>query len=215
MGRIFGNTGQRGAFGKGKFIHMLPKVSPGGRFCPVRTVPEINFVEIHLEDLFFRVVPLDLEGEQGFPDPAGQGSFPGEEKVLGQLFGQGTGALQHAAGGDIDNKGADNGVNIDAKMLVKALVLDGNNGVLKGEGNFIQGNDGALFQPKLADELAIYIIDAGSLGGLELIEIGDVGQVLELGVKHPAKNANQRETEGEGDLQKSQKWSFGFFDRQT
>jgi hypothetical protein len=54
-------------------IDGLAEVLPGGRLDAVRSLAEVDLVEVHLEDLMLRIGPLDLEGKEHLLDLSREG----------------------------------------------------------------------------------------------------------------------------------------------
>ena len=124
--------GEIGRLGDGQFVHRLVEIQKRRRGHAVGAVAEIDFVEIKLEDLLLRIGALDPQREQRFLDLALERHLVGQEKVLGDLLGDGRGALRPAAAAvvfDVQHAGAHDAVEVDAGMLVEILVLRRDEGV--------------------------------------------------------------------------------------
>ena len=81
----------------GQFVHRLVEIDQRGRGNAVGAKAEIDLVEIELEDLLLGIGALDLEREQRFLDLALERDLVGQKEVLGDLLGDGRGALRTAA----------------------------------------------------------------------------------------------------------------------
>ena len=109
-----------GGLGDGQFVHRLAEIVQGGGGDAVIAHAEIDLVEIELEDLVLRVGLLDAEGEQRLLDLADVARLVGQEEVLGDLLGDGRGALRalaRAAILEIGEEGAHDAFGVDAIML--------------------------------------------------------------------------------------------------
>src|SRR5690606_31896875 len=76
-----------------EILQLLAEIREAGRGDAIGADAEIDLIEIELEDLVFRVGALDADGENGLLDLALDGAVAGQEKVLGDLLGDGRGAL--------------------------------------------------------------------------------------------------------------------------
>ena len=113
-------------------MHRLVEVEQRGRRDAVGADAEIDFVEVELEDLLLRERALDLHREQRFLDLAGHRHFVGQQEVLGDLLRDRGRALRTAAGAvvlDVGQAGARDAREVDAAVLVEALVLGRDEGV--------------------------------------------------------------------------------------
>ena len=88
-------------------------------------MPEVELVEIGLEDLLLRVPPLERGGEPRLLHLAQHGALGAQEPVLDQLLGDGAAALHHAPGPDIGPEGAQHRPSIQAAVVEEALVFRG------------------------------------------------------------------------------------------
>ena len=130
--RPFRQGGEVGRFRDRKLVHRLVEIQQRRGGDPIGAEAEIDFVEIKLEDFFLRVGALDAQRQQRFLDLALERHLVGQQEVLGDLLGDGRGALRPAARAvvlDVEQPGARNAVNVDAGVLVEVLVLGGDEGV--------------------------------------------------------------------------------------
>ena len=95
----------------------------------IDTGAEINAVEIKGEDLVFRIAPLQRQRQFGFLRLAMERAIGIQEKILGQLLGQGRAALNDVSGDEILNPRARHADGIQSQMLAKAAILDGDKGI--------------------------------------------------------------------------------------
>ena len=121
-----------GRFRDGQLVHRLVEIEQRRRGHAVGAEAEIDFVEIELEDLFLGIGALDLEREQRLLDLALERDLVGQKEVLGDLLGDGGGALRTAArsiGLHIEHAGADDAAEVETVVLVEILVFGGEEGV--------------------------------------------------------------------------------------
>src|SRR6201999_1294205 len=62
-GRRLGERGKRRGFGDVQILDRLAEIALRGRFDAVRAVPEVDLVEIQLEDAVLRVFRFDRAGD--------------------------------------------------------------------------------------------------------------------------------------------------------
>ena len=87
--RGFGQASQHRHFGNGQVGQRLAVVDLCRCGKAISALPQINLVEIQLQNLVFAQVAFDFERQQGFVKFAGKRPLGREEKVLGHLHGDG------------------------------------------------------------------------------------------------------------------------------
>ena len=88
---------ERRCLGGGQLAHRLAEIVFRGRLEAVVARAQIDLVAVHRENLFFRVMPLDLQGQDGFLNLAVQAAVRAvKKKSSGELHGEGAGALGYA-----------------------------------------------------------------------------------------------------------------------
>ena len=102
-----------------------------GRCKTVGALPQINLVDVELQDLIFGQILLDLECEQHFVQLAGDGLFRRQEEVTSHLHGDRRCPLLLAAGHQIGGRGAGKAEQIDAGVLVEAVIFGSQDGLLQ------------------------------------------------------------------------------------
>ena len=117
-------------------------------------------VQVDAEDLILGEARLDLVGEDRLADLAEHVALVADEHQLGHLLRDGRAALHHAPGLQVGEGGAQDAERIDAVVLEEAVVLGGDEGQLHVLGDLIVGQDDALLQEELADQLALRREDA-------------------------------------------------------
>ena len=132
---VLRNTGYNGAFRDRQLIAGFVKISLRSCFYAERAMSEVDRVEIVEQDriLAHRFLQLDRTVLllQFSLDPLHLCLIGpvGEDIVLDQLLGNGTGALREVAGGQSDHRCTKNPRGIDAVVLIKPLILDRHKGM--------------------------------------------------------------------------------------
>jgi hypothetical protein len=158
------DPGEHRALGELELAGRLPEICLGRRFDPVGPFAEIDGVEIPLEDLGFGQLRLELAGQCCLVDlPLDRlgGRFARrDDDVLDVLLGDRGPTLADLAAGRVRNDRPQHGANVHTVVLVEALVLDRDHGLLQVEWHLLEGDDGAvLFFVKRGDEPAIGRVD--------------------------------------------------------
>ncbi len=126
-----------------------------GRLHAVRAVPQIDGVEVPGQDLILRERLLELDREERLADLLLDGAgrhhvFLGAVRLLDvaarvhlfdELLGDGGSALDGLVLHQVDPGGAEDADRVDARVLVEAVVLDGDHRVAEGLGHLIERND--------------------------------------------------------------------------
>src|SRR5699024_6015648 len=95
---------------------------------------------------------FDLECQQQLVKFTGVGFFRGKTKVARQLHGDGTGTLGFGPGNHVGEGRTGNPAQIDPTVLIKTVILGGENGGYHDIGEFIKGDDIAALFDEFADE---------------------------------------------------------------
>ncbi len=104
--------------------------------------------------------------------------FVADVGVLDVLLGDGGAALHDGACAQVEHHGARDALEVDAVVLVEALVLDGHRGVLHDLGDLVAGHEDAVLGPvQLGDELTVTVVDGGVDGVAPLLELVERRQV--------------------------------------
>ncbi len=96
-----------------------------------------------------------LKDEQGLVKLAGVGLLPGEEEIARHLLGDGRCPLALAAADQVGAGCTQDAGVVDAAVLVEAIVLGGQNGVLQDRGNVLNGDDGPALLAVFADQVPV------------------------------------------------------------
>src|SRR5262249_50606498 len=132
VARRLGQGGEIGAVGEGQLGQRLVPIglSRGGN--AVTANPEIDLVQIKLENLLLGEGALDADGKDRFLQLSLHGLLVAEQEVLGHLLSDGRGAYHapsrlHRA--QIGDDGAQDALNVETAMLIEILVLGGDEGL--------------------------------------------------------------------------------------
>ena len=154
--------GQQGRLREGEGVDVDTEVDTGGGLHAVGARPEVDGVQVQLEDLGLGVLVLEVHGDLGFSDLAGDapaGRLVLIEEDLGVLLGDGGGALDDLSGAHVVKGGPQQGPYIDPRVGPVAGILDRDHGV---------GQD--LRHPRQRDHLAVLLgvqgRDEGSVRGV-------------------------------------------------
>jgi hypothetical protein len=121
----FQQARQKGGFRQAHVPRRLAEIAPRRRFHAVGAGAEVDAVEIHLEDLVFRVLPFDPEGEQRLLHLALDGAIRLQIEILDQLLRDRRAALRNVAGDQVAESGPRQADRIHAPMRIEPPVLDG------------------------------------------------------------------------------------------
>ena len=80
-------------------------------------MPEIDLVHVHLENLFLRIITLELKSKQQFAQFPGERFLLRKEEDFRQLLRDGRAAFDDAAVTKVGDQGARDAFQIDAPML--------------------------------------------------------------------------------------------------
>ena len=82
-------------------MHRLVEIEQRRGGDAIGAEAEIDLVEIEFEDLVLRIGALDAQRQQRFLDLALERHLVGQQEVLGDLLGDGRGALRAAAAAEV------------------------------------------------------------------------------------------------------------------
>ncbi len=156
--RRLGQPGQHRGFGQGDVLHVLAEVDLLGAGKAVGALAEVDLVHVQLEDLVLRQAGLDLVGQQHLVDLARIRLLAGEEEVARHLHGDGRGALRQAAV-QVGQPRAQHADEVDAAVLIEAVVLDGEHGALHHVGHLRDRHEAAALLAEFADQDVVGGVD--------------------------------------------------------
>ncbi len=169
--------GQQGRLRQGEGVDVDTEVDMGCRLDAVGARSEVDGVQVQLEDLGLGVLVLEMHGELGFSDLAGDapaGRLVLVEEDLGVLLGDGRCALHDLSGAHVVQGGPQQGPYIDPRVGPVAGILDRDHGI---------GQD--LRHPRQRDHLAVLL-------GVQRGDQGSVRGVHERGLRRGDNLDRQR-----------------------
>ena len=127
------HPGQQRRLGRRQLVDLLAEIRAGGGAeaadgAPV-ALPQVDLVEVRLEDLRFRVAPLDQCRQPGLAGLAQERAAGADQPVLDELLRDGRAALQDAAGAHVGPRGAHQAVGVDPAVLEETVILGREDGV--------------------------------------------------------------------------------------
>ena len=136
------HAGQERGFRHRQLVHLLAKVraAGGGHATDGHgpALPEVNLVEVGLEDPLLAVPPLDERGQPRLVQLAHERALGIEQAVLHELLGDRAAALGHAAGAEVHPRRAHQPPQIDAGVVEEAMILGGQDRLQQAEGHVAQ-----------------------------------------------------------------------------
>ena len=103
-------------------------------------IPEVDFIQIHLEDFFLAVERLHDHCHGSFLQLSLELAFRFEEIVLHELLRNGGTALDQSPCAKIGPEGAGDSHPVDAAVVVEPMVLDGDDPVDEIFGNLLNSH---------------------------------------------------------------------------
>ena len=123
-GRIGGDPGQQRRLRQVEPRRRRVEVRLRGALDPVRAVPEVDRVQVGGEDAELLPALLQLPGERRLLELAADRPLRGDARVLDELLRDRRAALHDALARHVRPHGASDAAQVDAAVLVEALVLD-------------------------------------------------------------------------------------------
>jgi hypothetical protein len=159
----------------------------------VGAAPEVDGVEVAVEDRALVELSLDLDREDRLLELSDQRSLRRQVRVLDQLLGDRRTALD-ALPPRVVQEGAGRAHRVDAAVLVEVAVLGGDDGVLEHVGDLVERDlDAVLALVELGDLVALRITDDRRLG------LGRLGRELDRPVRqqHEEQQHDRRAQPGQ------------------
>src|SRR5262249_26594257 len=154
----------------------LSEVRAGGGLDAVGAMPEVDLVQVHLENSILRIAALELDREERFLQLSLEALIRGEEQNLGELLGDGAAALDDPSPAVVLYDGPRDADGVDAPVRVEAAVFGGDDGVAKRLRDLSQGDEDPALDVELGDQLIVVVVDLRALNGLEGFERAHRGQ---------------------------------------
>jgi hypothetical protein len=167
LGRADG-TGEERGLGQRELLHVLAEVGARGGLDAVRAAPEVNGVEVALEDLLLGELTLQLQREHRLLDLAGERALLAEVGVLHVLLGQRRRTLEVAPAQEVVDRRARDAEGVDAVVVEEVVVLGGDDGVDDHLRHLGDGDRLSVGRPRqIGDRLAVGVKEGR---GLVLVE---------------------------------------------
>ena len=196
-------AGQVGGFGEVELGDVLAEVGPGGGAHPVGAPPEVDEVEVALEDLLLLELLLELHRQHRLLDLAGDGALGGEVDELHVLLGDRGAALLDGVALDVAPRGAGDAGGVDAPVVEEVAVLGGQDRGDEHLGHLLERDvDAVLLGVEHGGGVVLAAaLGLGDLGGAdEAGELGDAGRrQLDLGQHEAGAGHRRDEQEPEGE----------------
>ena len=160
--RRVGKADEQRGLAQGEVGGALGQIRLGCGLDAVGAMAVIDGVEVHHEDFILGVHLFHLDGDVGLAHLTLDGRielFLLQDGVTHQLLGDGRGAL--VATGDGCHGSTRDTPQVDAAMLVEALVLDVDGALQHVRGNLVLGDGLAVLRVEARDLVAVAIDDLG------------------------------------------------------
>ena len=179
-GRRFDNRREACALVQRQSRYIHAEVRLCGRLYAVCAAPEIHCIQIHGQNLILAVCRFDLEGEMDFFQLAPNGLFGAQVRQFRQLLRDGACAFGQCAVFDVAAKRAQDSIDVNPSMLVKAQILRSQKRLTGVHRNFIQRYDVSVFRAaQFAHQFALRVIHRGRLR-----QRGQLGSIQLLPIRH-------------------------------
>ena len=133
-------SGEQGGLGQGDLERLLAEVRLGRGLDPVRAVAEVHRVQVPGEDPVLTQTLLELPREIRLADLAPDRLLVPDVELLDELLRDRRAALDHLAGRGVDVRGSQQRAQVEAGVIVEALVLDRDHRVADHVGD-LRGTD--------------------------------------------------------------------------
>ncbi len=179
------DSGDRRALVDGERFDSDIEVHLGCGLKAVGPLPEVDRVEVALEDLLLAELLFDLARESRFLNLSLVGLLGylagGDDHLLYVLLGDRRATLLDLTRADIGERCPDYRFEVDALMLVEALVLDRDDSILNVFGNCTEVDDrSVLLAMEALDQGPVVREELGRLGRIELeILLGQLGEIAD------------------------------------
>ncbi len=169
---VGGHPGQHGTLPEGQLLELFAEVAFGCHLDSIVVLPQVDGVEVTLQDFVLGVACLQLKRQVGLLYFALIALLEGEQGILDQLLGDGGTALL-GAGNEVGGKGADDAFEIDPAVAIKPHILRRYKGISQVMGHGIDAHHDAVFSALVVgDKVSVAVIEEG---GLVLVaDFGDI-----------------------------------------
>ena len=195
------DTGQHRRFRERQLLGALVVVGLCRGLRPVGVRPEVHRVQVLFQDLFFGVLLFVLPGQRRFGEltlEAGDGPFfLGYVRVLYELLGYRGAALLDREVLHVLPRGPAYGLEVQAPVLVEAVVLDGDHGLPERWIDLLHINHVAVLDAvQLVHDISLVVVHYRGLGEFSrrvVFEVRDLFGDLGVGVAEGRERAHQPE----------------------
>ena len=121
-------------------------------------LPQVDLVQVQLEDVLLVRAPFEHEGEQRLLQLALHRTLGGQEEILAELLGDGAAALHVALGPEVPHRGPRDAEGIEPGVGEEAAILDGEHGLDEVLGQLLVLDEPALLArlvEEVGDELGL------------------------------------------------------------
>src|SRR5581483_7300791 len=145
VGRRLDHPGEERGLRERELRGRLVEVVAGGRADAVDAVPEVDLVQVQLEDLVLGVPLLELDGQRGLLELALERlRVRADHGVLHELLRDRRAALHDLAGDQVGDDRPKHRGNVQGAVLVELVVLDRQDGLLRDRGDLLELDDLAV-----------------------------------------------------------------------
>lgn len=184
-GRILGDGGDDGTFGKVQFIDIFSEVPFGCGLDTKGVLSQIDGIHVIFQYFILIHIVFELDGKILLLEFTlyfnGKGLFAftcpaGKNVVLDKLLGDSAGAFGKVTGGEPDEAGPENTLDIDSVMVIEPCVFDSNKGVGQILGDLVHayGNPVGSFCVKLGNLVSFGIVYEGGEACRGYVNIGNI-----------------------------------------
>ena len=191
---------------------VLAEVGVGGGPDPVRVVPVVGLVHVHLEDLLLAlgagVAPVETQGQDRLLDLAldlavGIGhEVSAEEAHAHELLADRRCAGHRLAGLEVLEEGADDAAEVDTRVVPEALVLGRHLGVDHDLRDLLERDLASILDGERGELGAVGRDDGRPLGQVDVLDVLDgrkVARVRRVDAQDAAEERQRGEAEGDED----------------
>ncbi len=187
----------RAASGSVRSDGMLAEISERRRLDAPQSVAEVDAVDVQLEDVVLRVLPLDARREHDLLQLAAERAARRQEARAGQLLCQRAGALRGPPARDVGQRRGKDAARIDGAMLVEPLVFDADERLREVRRDALEGDvDPLLVEDRRHRAVRPVVHDRGLGGFSDVVERVASGQIANQ--IPPGPRAHQAEAENGG-----------------
>ena len=159
--------GQVGGLGQVEVADVLAEVGLRRGLHAVGAAPEVDGVEVAVEDLGLGQLALELHRQHRLLDLAGDGALVGQVDVLHVLLGDRRAALLRPAAAQVGPEGPGHADRVDAAVLEVGAVLGAEHGVDQHRGDLVVGDGDPVLAAAQLGQRVVGVAAAGDVGRAE------------------------------------------------